>query len=641
MEKVSSLPDAVVSALHPVPFSTKTETMTPQSQSFMSFTWEDKDGSKARKEWISAVKEEVTVGGSVAMMAGVKTEQKSHALAGEVKELTMKREEEGVTIASLEDGSIGLRLGKRTYYGEVGGAEEVRGRVSNSRTFAGSCKDGTIKNSVNVSCAATADTTAPTAISATTAGTVNTAAITISTTNNIMSSSVGNNNTRSSSSNTALVATIASTAACTTSPATISVGNNGNHLPSTNNNNTKISSGGITNKKQKGSSASITVPSCQAEGCTADLSEAKEYHRRHKVCEWHSKASRAKVNNLEQRFCQQCSRFHVLSAFDEGKRSCRRRLAGHNERRRKPPPEPMPFLSPAGFTYFADGRVNAALHEHPYFLQHRPASLVSVDNSVLASQLGLAGFPQREAMSNYHALEFHRFMRGLSPMVGSGVGVLDGTGALMTPNGSALALSSVLSSQTTPSSSSSVSLLPHVSSEMAISGRALSLLSSSLGSPETMSISLGMTSPSIDQYLPDNHPLSSSSRHQAPVDSTSCFNSAMGMPSSALHGLQRNHINSLNSITSSSSGCSVEMDQGRPPSISSFEGRSLILTKADGAFQNLQDGVNCNQGRPVLDLMHISPAESHHQQQQQQHSQAELSYAYLQGFSIFNKENAI
>jgi hypothetical protein len=27
----------------------------------------------------------------------------------------------------------------------------------------------------------------------------------------------------------------------------------------------------------------------------------------------------------------------LLSEFDEGKRSCRRRLAGHNERRRKPP----------------------------------------------------------------------------------------------------------------------------------------------------------------------------------------------------------------------------------------------------------------------------------------------------------------
>lgn len=29
-------------------------------------------------------------------------------------------------------------------------------------------------------------------------------------------------------------------------------------------------------------------------------------------------------------------RFHLLAEFDDGKRSCRKRLAGHNERRRKP-----------------------------------------------------------------------------------------------------------------------------------------------------------------------------------------------------------------------------------------------------------------------------------------------------------------
>lgn len=34
-------------------------------------------------------------------------------------------------------------------------------------------------------------------------------------------------------------------------------------------------------------------------------------------------------------------RFHVLQEFDEGKRSCRRRLAGHNKRRRKTNPDPV------------------------------------------------------------------------------------------------------------------------------------------------------------------------------------------------------------------------------------------------------------------------------------------------------------
>ncbi|XP_018814874.1 squamosa promoter-binding protein 1-like [Juglans regia] len=74
---------------------------------------------------------------------------------------------------------------------------------------------------------------------------------------------------------------------------------------------------------------------CQAEKCTADLSDAKQYHRRHKVCEFHAKAQVVLVGGIRQRFCQQCSRFHELSEFDETKRSCRRRLAGHNERRRK------------------------------------------------------------------------------------------------------------------------------------------------------------------------------------------------------------------------------------------------------------------------------------------------------------------
>ncbi|KAL2319960.1 hypothetical protein Fmac_028929 [Flemingia macrophylla] len=77
------------------------------------------------------------------------------------------------------------------------------------------------------------------------------------------------------------------------------------------------------------------VPRCQVEGCHVALVNAKEYHRRHRVCDMHSKAPKVVVLGLEQRFCQQCSRFHVVSEFDDSKRSCRRRLAGHNERRRK------------------------------------------------------------------------------------------------------------------------------------------------------------------------------------------------------------------------------------------------------------------------------------------------------------------
>ncbi|PON81038.1 SBP-box transcription factor [Trema orientale] len=105
------------------------------------------------------------------------------------------------------------------------------------------------------------------------------------------------------------------------------------------------SSGATPPKKVRGSPVqSGQPPRCQVEGCNVDLSDAKAYYSRHKVCGTHSKSPKVVVNNLEQRFCQQCSRFHQLPEFDQGKRSCRRRLAGHNERRRKPPPGSL--LSP-------------------------------------------------------------------------------------------------------------------------------------------------------------------------------------------------------------------------------------------------------------------------------------------------------
>ncbi|KAK1432675.1 hypothetical protein QVD17_09573 [Tagetes erecta] len=81
--------------------------------------------------------------------------------------------------------------------------------------------------------------------------------------------------------------------------------------------------------------------SCLVDGCRADLSGCRDYHRRHRVCETHSKTPVVTIHGKEQRFCQQCSRFHSLREFDEVKRSCRKRLDGHNRRRRKPRPESM------------------------------------------------------------------------------------------------------------------------------------------------------------------------------------------------------------------------------------------------------------------------------------------------------------
>lgn len=52
---------------------------------------------------------------------------------------------------------------------------------------------------------------------------------------------------------------------------------------------------------------------CQVYGCNKDLNSSKDYHKRHKVCELHSKTAKVIVNGIEQRFCQQCSRLVMYS----------------------------------------------------------------------------------------------------------------------------------------------------------------------------------------------------------------------------------------------------------------------------------------------------------------------------------------
>lgn len=61
---------------------------------------------------------------------------------------------------------------------------------------------------------------------------------------------------------------------------------------------------GSTGSNDRGSSRL-----CQVDRCTSDLKEAKQYHRRHKVCEVHAKASSVYLTGVKQRFCQQCSRY--------------------------------------------------------------------------------------------------------------------------------------------------------------------------------------------------------------------------------------------------------------------------------------------------------------------------------------------
>ncbi|KAG6506675.1 hypothetical protein ZIOFF_032002 [Zingiber officinale] len=106
-----------------------------------------------------------------------------------------------------------------------------------------------------------------------------------------------------------------------------------------------VAASGSLAKKSKACHQSAQSTYCQVQGCSVDLNGAKDYHRKHRVCETHSKCPKVVVGGQERRFCQQCSRFHDLSEFDQKKRSCRRRLSDHNARRRKPRPNIISFSS--------------------------------------------------------------------------------------------------------------------------------------------------------------------------------------------------------------------------------------------------------------------------------------------------------
>ncbi|XP_066370942.1 squamosa promoter-binding-like protein 18 [Miscanthus floridulus] len=64
----------------------------------------------------------------------------------------------------------------------------------------------------------------------------------------------------------------------------------------------------VSPMKRPRSGPGAQCPSCAVDGCKADLSKCRDYHRRHKVCEAHSKTPIVVVAGREMRFCQQCSR---------------------------------------------------------------------------------------------------------------------------------------------------------------------------------------------------------------------------------------------------------------------------------------------------------------------------------------------
>lgn len=64
----------------------------------------------------------------------------------------------------------------------------------------------------------------------------------------------------------------------------------------------------VSSKRSRTMNGSGQNVRCSVDGCDSDLSDCREYHRRHRVCEKHSKTPIVCVGGKQQRFCQQCSR---------------------------------------------------------------------------------------------------------------------------------------------------------------------------------------------------------------------------------------------------------------------------------------------------------------------------------------------
>ncbi|KAL6603528.1 hypothetical protein ACP70R_043889 [Stipagrostis hirtigluma subsp. patula] len=193
-------------------------------------------------------------------------------------------------------------------------------------------------------------------------------------------------------------------------------------------------------KKIKVSQQNTQSTYCQVEGCKVDLSSAKDYHRKHKVCEAHTKVPMVIVAGLERRFCQQCSRFHGLAEFDQNKRSCRKRLTNHNARRRKPLADTISFGSSRLSTMFYDSRQQTNIFfTQPPFNQARGKGASSWGNLEGAefTETKLSWMKQKmvgvdelhfsSPQSNYvvaHAVQHHDF-DGLMPLKGINTKVLN------------------------------------------------------------------------------------------------------------------------------------------------------------------------------------------------------------------------
>ena len=78
-------------------------------------------------------------------------------------------------------------------------------------------------------------------------------------------------------------------------------------------------------------------PPAQVEDCGAELINEKTYYKRYRICMAHCNMKSMVIHGRRQRFCQQCGRFHEVGEFEGTRKSCRRKLERHNQRRRTLP----------------------------------------------------------------------------------------------------------------------------------------------------------------------------------------------------------------------------------------------------------------------------------------------------------------
>ena len=74
-------------------------------------------------------------------------------------------------------------------------------------------------------------------------------------------------------------------------------------------------------------------PRCQVARCATPLSGLPRYNVRYRICEIHLRAPSADIAGVASRWCQTCTRWHALSAFEGEKRTCAAQLEKLRRRR--------------------------------------------------------------------------------------------------------------------------------------------------------------------------------------------------------------------------------------------------------------------------------------------------------------------